>query len=534
MANSNNSSSLGGCAVLLLPIAGIALAIAAAALAAGAVIIGSILGLPIVGAFFWAMWIPIRVLRGASVVTPAVASPDEVRAGNVMGAAPNGDTAALGWDRAWPNYFPFQFEKELRAMKEEARHSIAHVESMLVGESEPGGWRNNLAIAGTFVYGVVVRTSTWIVVTALKIIARIYMMFQNLYAGRLKKQEQKERAAIHAEIHCPACYREISIPAYKCPVCGEQHNDLAPGNLGLHERICQCGTVLPIGVKNAAHKLEAFCPYCSYELSAGSGTRRLARVPVFGPPLVGKSLFLHSTVGKLERGDAAGVMVQPLSDHSKRFIDTSREFVADQRTINQTPVDLKEPAISLLATTASEQIEIHFMDAAGEKFTSIDTAADLTYLDSAKTLILVVDPLSIADINIQISSEAKTKYRPAAKSANDAYGAVVDRLLNSSTDLNTRHLAVVVSKADAINELFPNHPISGSSSQVREWLMDNGADELVRRAEIDFGQNVTYFAIDSVNHERGISEFDPLNVIEWIIECSGSTLGLSRPEDHTP
>lgn len=148
-------------------------------------------------------------------------------------------------------------------------------------------------------------------------------------------------------------------------------------------------------------------------------------------------------------------------------------------------------------------------------------------MDYARTLIFIVDPLSIPNVRCLLSANTLQEYQAADRPANDSYGSVIDRLSNSNVDLHSRNLAFVVTKADAVNELFPNDPLNCSSPEVRSWLYDHGADELVRRVELDFGEdNVTYFAIDSMSHAMDNQEYSPLNVAEWAVAHAGGTLGF--------
>lgn len=525
---SNNNNSGGGLLAGLIMLFAIGMFVIMILVAIGAFLIGALLVAAVVGALVMTIWLPVRVMRGNGIAERIIIHPDLVHETGVLGKRPAGPAEMLPWDRAWPNYFPYQFKQDIKAIKVEAQYVSDAFQNRLAGGNEDG-LRSTVARVGGAVFRVVIRFTTWVGVGVMQLIANIYGFFQNRYGRNLYKQEVKNRAAMSADIQCTACFRLVDMPAFCCPSCGNLHYDISPGALGLRERICRCGITLPVGVLEASQHMQAVCPHdgCHAGLAPGSGTRRLATVPVFGTVSSGKSTFVHSAAARMG-SDLPYLKVQPLDQGSADFLNLATDNQSRGLTPAKTALDQKQYGYSMVVTNPNEDIELHFIDAAGERFRAVEDSQELVYLDYSKALVLVVDPLSLDDVRERMTDAEAERYMASGESPSHAYGAVVDRLLEASVDFTNRALAIVVSKADAVNTLFPESQIGFTSADVRQWLWDNGADDLVRRAEIDFGQDsVTYFAVDSLNPTaNGTEGFSPLNVMEWSVQMAGGSLGV--------
>lgn len=478
-----------------------------------------------------AMRIPVRVLLGKSMTKPDIATPDAVHAGEILGVKPAGPAEFLPWDRAWPNYFPHQFHKDVRSMNREASREVEVMGERLDGMSLPSGFFGGIATIlvtiFTLAFMLIVRAATFGVIAVMSVFGWLIGLVMTFRSSRIKRRETKDRAKIAADIECLSCYREIELPVYKCPTCTEFHTDISPGPLGLQQRICHCGTVLPVGVLRSSEMLESFCPHCDKPLAAGSGSRRLATVPVFGTISAGKSTFIHTLAARLAT-EVPHLKVRALYETSEVFLSQAITHKQEGTVPAKTPVHNRPEGASLLVTHADEDVEVHFLDAAGELFRDVETSATLSYLDNARTLLLILDPLSIEDIRVQITDTDAARHRASDQAPAIAYGSVIDRLRDASVDLGSRRLGIVVSKADAVNQIFPSNQVGATSAEVRSWLLTNGADDLVRRSEIDFEAGVTYFAVDSLSPTAGNEEFSPLNILEWVVSASGGTLGLAQ------
>ena len=62
---------------------------------------------------------PLRVLMGRSVSKPDIATPEKVVARQVIRHQPAGFTKHFGWDKAWPEYNPYQAVRDAAAVYKE-------------------------------------------------------------------------------------------------------------------------------------------------------------------------------------------------------------------------------------------------------------------------------------------------------------------------------------------------------------------------------------------------------------------------------
>ena len=103
---------------------------------------------------------------------------------------------------------------------------------------------------------------------------------------------------------------------------------------------------------------------------------------------------------------------------------------------------------------------------------------------------------------------------------------MVDRLRNTGIDVGKKRLAFAVSKCDLISA-HTDIPLPENSDSVRQWLLDHDADDLVRRAELDFAE-VRYFAVDSFTSQNNNYPSRPLSIIDWLAAGStGQMLGMA-------
>lgn len=504
---------------------GFSLIVAGAALLAG-VIIGLV--------------VPIRVLRGRGATSPAIASPDRVKAGKVFAAAPKGAAANFGWDYAWPLYVPYQLRLDQAEVVREARR----IGSEIVWTARswwfyPDAWYAKAASnllwlvvfglpTGGLMAGIAVGTFLWCVITGVLRIGVSLGQWVVLQGMRRKEARFTKRES--ASIRCVNCYRVSDMPSFRCsnPECAEVHRDVAPGRLGIRTRICGCGETLPLTVAGATGQLSAICPFCDSALPKGSGSRRVVVVPVFGSVGVGKTQFLAtSAVSLLSLGEtsASPFSVVGLSSAAEDFLRVSLdEAAADRAPIKTTHLERPE-GYPFLIDRSDHPFELHLMDAAGENFVGAENSRALGYLDISETLVFLFDPLTIPEMGERLArSGTAGQVQIAQGSGSAAYGSVVDRLRDGGQSLTKKHLAVVLTKADIVAEVFPQSPVPADSPGIREWLYSNGEDALVRRIELDF-LSVTYFAVDSTDRKTGNLDTHPVRVVDWsLCQQGGSTL----------
>lgn len=484
----------------------------------------------------WGTVIPARVIRLSSDKGLRIATPEYVRSGHVFRKGPKGAAEHFGWDRGWPLYVPYQLRFDMDAVFGEVKSAIGRIagtawswwprwDAWYLRAVIVPLWCVTIGIAVVgLVLGICASTLLWYLLVWM--FRLIVTMMQRLVMVVVRARESAGMKRLHAEVRCTRCYRGTEMPSFRCanPKCSLVHRDVSPGPLGLRTRICECGERLPLTVAAATKRLVAVCPFCEKDLPAGSGGRRVAVVPVFGSVGTGKTQFLASAivaVNRLHCDSATSLDLTALSGEAREFLKVSVANADSGRLAQKTSVSDQPEGYPFLVERPDDCLELHLMDAAGEKFVRAEETRSLGYLDTADSLIFLVDPLTFPEVGDELRRSPMTDGAQVAEGeADDSYGSVVDRLRDSGEDLSRKRLAVVITKADLVRSVLPREPIPDASGEVREWMLAHDGDALVRRAEMDF-QHVTYFAVDSTNPLAGETTKQPLRVVDWVVTHNG-------------
>ncbi len=507
--------------------------------------------------------IPFLVLSGRSRTKPSIATPDEVVEGRVITRAPRGFAKHFGWDKAWPEYNPHQAKRDAQAVRLEAQLILSQVwEKASSGVKKPSIdasgsgaqkvgnisasalktipgliWAAIVPVpyAGFFV-GVRVSLLIWYLMMLL-VGGTVYLVQQALTLGYLaldRGKVFKERASVI----CTHCYEINPRPSYRCPnpECPIVHHEVSPGPLGVIFRRCACGTRLPTTVGAASKSLLPLCPTCGAGLSDGSGARRTMQLPVFGSVGAGKTRFFSAVLTAAERQlTSTSGSLEPLDSEAEDFLRVSTQNVNSGTATDKTIHTLRPQGRPIKLTDAAGKVlELQLMDAAGESFTGVEATEELTYVNAAKTMVFVLDPLALPKAQIEMKfCRDLGSVLLAAGDQEEAYASVVDRVRSEAVDLRKRHLAVVLTKTDILRKLPMGSSLDASSSEgVREWLISIEQDGFVRRIESDFG-DVRYFAIDSLIPHDLHDPVNPLHVLHWVLQTQKVPISLvpdSPPE----
>ena len=490
--------------------------------------------------------VPIRVLWGHSSVQPEIASPDLVVAGEVFHQrAPRGLARHFGWDRAWPLYIPYQGRRDMRAIHGETKRQMIAFAAWSAAVRDHGpeeigkthliiiGLRNMLfwilvllPLVIAFSAGLVMSVGVWTVV--MLILGGGIWFLQFVVTSAYSLFEKIKRRLVHASSACPFCYAEYSNPVYKCSSCQEIHADISPGALGIVQRLCGCGAVLPTTVTHASNVLESVCPSCRATLPSGAGTRMTLRIPVFGAISAGKTRLVSAALVEAERALVKEKgSVEALTPEANSVLQTARSVIFSRTTTAKTPSQEKPNGTPLIFLDArGKQLEVHFVDVAGERFVTSDSGSALSYFDVAKTMIFVLDPLALPRVFDDLYVSGGIQDEIASSDQEDAYQSVAQRLRDAGISLGRRRLGVVLSKLDLLRRTGAGVSIDPSSSQsVRSWLVETGIEGLVRTFESDF-KEVVYFAVDSLNVQDEWSRTSPIAVLDWLFSAEGSPVSL--------
>ncbi|KTR89237.1 hypothetical protein NS220_15955, partial [Microbacterium testaceum] len=363
----------------------------------------------------WGTISPIRILRSSSRVGVRIATPDEVRNGNVLGAAPKRRSAHFDWDHAWPLYVPYQLRLDQRAVLAGARAPLAAMARTQTFLPTPRAWYFALVrhLVWAIVFGIPMvglvagmwaATGLWMVITT--VFRGVVSTSQRLTTWFLSMREKRETRRNHLGARCTRCYRQSEMPSFRCPnpQCGEIHRDVSPGPLGIRTRVCHCEAVIPLTVAAASRSLTAICPVCDAELPSGTGSRRVVALPVFGSVGSGKTQLLASIADALhtKSADASDPLeVTALTDVSATFLATAVADSAAGRPPLKTQRQDRPEGLAYVLDRSGSALELQMMDAAGESFVDTQGTQSLGYLDISHSLVFVLDPLSIDEVREQ-------------------------------------------------------------------------------------------------------------------------------------
>lgn len=146
---------------------------------------------------------------------------------------------------------------------------------------------------------------------------------------------------------------------------------------------------------------------------------------------------------------------------------------------------------------------------------------ELEFLDHARGLVFVVDPFSARWVRDQFGGAGDARVvaaNPATRDPDDVYQVTVRRLKDYRVDLGRRALAVVVVKADLLQDLDWAGPLL--SGRVREWLTTAGLENMVLSAERDFAE-VRFFVASSLTGTRPGSALSPAEPFLWLMGRGG-------------
>lgn len=500
-------------------------------------------------AYGFAMIAPLVILtakRWEGERSQRLATPDEVALGRVLGKGPTGEMQAHGFDRAWPNYFPYQAKRDftfvavkvwvvcLRFLKMPWRW-VAKLWKKSGSFSRWLWWVPvivfmvvSVGVAMT-VFSVLAMIAAAIFVGILWLMMTVATWIARLAGFLYSNRERASRRRASKELTCPTCYRMTLIPGYKCSGCGNIHRLLQPGPLGILRRTCECGTTLPTtATKAAAQHLEVVCPYCDAKLGITAGSRPTVLVPVIGHVGVGKTTFFASAVtGMAQYASQAGDRTFAATNSvAQQFVS----LVSGTTMLPKTAFAGRPEVMTFEASMGGTMHDIQLVDAAGEFFVNWESAQALTYIDSASSWVFIIDPLTLPEVRDKLDSAGVTlgSTMVGTGDTGDAYASVVDRYKAAGGDLKVKSLAIVLSKSDLLTQVPEWSALGTTREGVRALLIDNGADNLIRGIELDFS-TIGYFAIESQSRDQLDPVRDPVRVIDWVLAQRRLALSFMGP-----
>ena len=319
---------------------------------------------------------------------------------------------------------------------------------------------------------------------------------------------------------CPVCSERVAYPGYLCPGpgCTRRHRDVRPGRFGIFRRRCQCDTTLPTLLLFGSSRMDAFCPNHGHLLEYRPGESPEIVLPFFGATGAGKTRLLYSMVTQLRAWDAEGLLGAEFADS-----DTTRELRAAEGILRSgsstslTPVKLPRAHVIRLTTGKNTRI-LHMFDAAGERFYHSDRTQELLYLGQARTLILVIDPLSVDSFWAALTPDRQAELAPMrsdAPSPDLAYQQTHQEIEAMGVHLRQVRLAVVFSRGDLVD------PPDGD---IAAWACHElGLGNLIRSTRLNF-KETRFFVTAAKMRPDGVIDESVSALMRWILADGGVAL----------
>ena len=355
-------------------------------------------------------------------------------------------------------------------------------------------------------------------------------------------------ACPHAE-----CYRTMAIPIYQCPDCGSKHKRLLPGLYGLVRRRCQCGTSLVTMFLFGRNQLPSECPHCHRPLNEAIGLVRNFHIPLVGGPSAGKTSFLMASMSDLYQRhlDKKVALSFPEKKDQTLFERCHRDF-AHGHSVVKTVAESPDAFLVEIGDPSGKRGLLYVYDAAGELYQQTEVLRRHEYYGYTHGVLFLLDPFSLPKVKLDFAAElsvAANHVKPCVEGSQEVYARMMmtfQQHPGMKNGLSKIPCAVVVSKSDAFGleeqiraTVPPPMPPPSSrlaamrgaisaktedpkSSAVKQWLLENDGENLVRSLEKDF-QQVRYFSCSALGRlpDGRPSGFKPDKVLEpltWLLE----------------
>lgn len=433
--------------------------------------------------------------------------------------------------------------------KESFSDIIGHIRSLFDTEIIIVSWPVGVALLIAIPFAIITGGAAYLIVTFFHIsivLSSVLGIF--LVSMTFRGIENLNMVRWRIFYACPNCFNKFSIPKYSCPKCYKEHTKLVPGQYGIFKRKCECGELLPTLFLNGKNKLSSKCPICDHKLTKEIGVSINVHYPIVGGPVSGKSSFLVAGMLILakkskEEGFNFSFPEKFDLDNFEKFQDNFKRGIPLVKT-----AELKPKAF--LTTIMKEEKKkppylIYIYDAAGEIFGKMDILRAHKYFEYISGIFFLIDPFSIPVIRKEYESELlknETNIKPSDEIPQNVYDRMIINLeqhkeknkLLSGGKYNIP-IAIIITKSDAFNierkianvDLglpgLENYETKEDiySERVRNWLITNGQDNLVRSIEQKFIL-VKYFSSSSLGRipsDTSDSQFASKNVdvvIDWM------------------
>lgn len=358
-------------------------------------------------------------------------------------------------------------------------------------------------------------------------------------------------AAMRVEQHCPYCYTTFKLPRFKCPHCGEIHEQLVPTRSGLLFARCSCGHFLPCAVLSKRDRLDPVCPKCDRVLAASNA--REFSIQVIGGDSAGKTAFI-SAFQHIYR-DSIDLKKCAIHGEPKDAFDSIEAMFRNGCTEPSSPSEVIP--YTLVHQSGSSAVQsLVFYDIPDEVLLSEEYERNPLNFGFSDGIVVIIDPLSAQSVRNECG---KLDVGSVSGYSQDSSESIVIHFIKKFSEISGRAarrmisipVAVLVAKSDVkgikdkigptiIESAFRSDPARYQNSVevatdeiCRQYLSDIGLSNILNNLDAVFS-TVRCFPISSIGHTAKQGHpFEPYGVIEpiaWIGERGHAAMSAQLRE----
>ena len=357
--------------------------------------------------------------------------------------------------------------------------------------------------------------------------------------------------AMRVEQHCPYCYNTFKLPRFRCPHCGEIHEQLIPARSGLLFARCSCGHFLPCAVLSKRDRLGPVCPKCDRDLAASNAKE--FSIQVIGGDSAGKTAFI-SAFQHMYR-DSINMEKCAIHGEPKEAFDSIEAMFKSGCTEPSSPSEVI-PYTLVHQSGSSAGQSLVFYDIPDEVLLSEEYERNPLNFGFSDGVVVIIDPLSVQSVR----NECRNRDAGSVSgSSQDTSESVVIHFITKFSEISGRAsrkmsnipVAILVAKSDVkgikdkigpkiIEAAFRSDPAryrnsfeTAADEICRQYLSDIGLSNILNNLDAVFSM-VRCFPISSIGHtSKQGHPFEPYGVIEpiaWLGESGHAVMSAQLRE----
>jgi hypothetical protein len=260
------------------------------------------------------------------------------------------------------------------------------------------------------------------------------------------------------------------------------------------------------------------------------GFTEIVGVALLGGPSAGKSTFLAGALHELDSVSKNRNIAMGVLDDSRSKFEEALQDLRNGTLPRKTSVT-GNPAVMVEVQGSSAPRVLSLYDVAGESYGDDEAVRQLRFLEAASGLILLVDPLSLAQVAADHPDELAA-LRDSARPSPEHPMRVLERTLGAMSEAGVKPkdvpVAVVIVKSDAlaIGRQVDELTRTAGEAAARVWLEQQGVGNFTRAVAQSF-KSVGWFSATALGRTPDVSDnraFAPSGTVApllWLLEQNG-------------